>query len=188
MRDVGEDAVVERQRVGDELVQIGRHRARRRHPRELRELVDQPLQRFDLADDRARALVDERAGARRRVGEMAAQPLGGQLNRRQRILDLVRQPPRHLAPRRHLLRADQRRHVVEHEDQPFGRAALADQRRRDRREMQLLAVALNGDLLGGRLRARRAGPGSSEPGAKRLQIGALEHRARAAGRRCSDRG
>ena len=38
-----------------------------------------------------------------------------QLNRRQRVLDLVRQPPRHFAPRRDLLRADQRRHVVEHE-------------------------------------------------------------------------
>ena len=115
MRHVGEDAVVERDRVGDELRQIGRHGARRRHPRELRELVDQALQRFDLADDRVGALVDERLRLRRRAGEMPPQPLGGQLNRRQRILDLVGQAPRHLAPRRDLLRADQRRHVVEHQ-------------------------------------------------------------------------
>ncbi len=113
---------------------------------------------------------------RRGAGEMAAQPLGRQLNRRQRILDLVRQPPRHLAPRGHLLRADERRHVVEHEDDAFGRAAVADQRRRDGGEMQLLPFARQRDLL--RRRLRLAARGVGEQRAERLQVGAIEHRAR----------
>ena len=117
-RHLGEETVVERERLGDQLVQIGRRRARRRHARELRELVDQPLQRFHLADDRRRALVDQRAGPCRRVGEVAPQALGGELDRRQRILDLVRETPRHLAPGGDLLRPDERRHVVEDEDDP----------------------------------------------------------------------
>ena len=58
---VGEEPLVQRQRVVEQCVQIGRHGARRGHARELRELVDQPLQRLDLADDRRRALVDQRA-------------------------------------------------------------------------------------------------------------------------------
>ena len=48
-----------------------------------------------------------------RRGELALQPLRAQLDRRQRVLDLVREPPRHLAPGRDLLGADERRDVVE---------------------------------------------------------------------------
>ena len=72
--DVAEEAVVERERVGQHGVQVRRHGARRRHPRELRELVHQRLERLDLADDRRRALVDERARSpparRRSAGRM----------------------------------------------------------------------------------------------------------------------
>ena len=50
---LAEEPVVERQRVVEQRVQIRRHGARRRHARELRELVDQPLQRVDLRDDGA---------------------------------------------------------------------------------------------------------------------------------------
>ena len=153
--------------------EIGRHRPRRRHARELRELVDQPLQRLDLADDRLRALVDERLGGRRRRREMAPQPLGAQLDRRQRILDLVRQPSRHLAPGRDLLRADERRHIVEHQHDAFRRPALADERRRHGRQMDLLPVAGDGNLLRGRLRHGAAGSG--EQRRQRLEIGPIEH-------------
>ena len=65
--DIAEDAVVERDRVRDELGEVGRDRSRRRHPRELRKFVHQSLERFDLADDGLRALVDERFGGRRRA-------------------------------------------------------------------------------------------------------------------------
>ena len=178
-RHLGEEAVVQRERLGDQLMQIGRHRARRRHARELRELVDQALQRFDLADDRRRALVDQRAGPGRRVGEVPAQALGGQLDRRQRILDLVREPPRHLAPRGDLLRPDERRHVVEHQHDAFVRAAVADERRRHGREVKLLPVPLHARFPGRPaepLARGRAGDQRLE----RLEIGRVEHRARPA--------
>ena len=41
-------AAVEPQRVVDEPVEIGRQHARAAQPRELRELVDEPLERLDL--------------------------------------------------------------------------------------------------------------------------------------------
>ena len=47
-------ALVERQRLVQQRVQIGGRGARRRHARELRELVDQRLQRIHFADDRRR--------------------------------------------------------------------------------------------------------------------------------------
>ena len=70
--DVGEEPLIERQRVVQQRVQVGRHGARRRHARELRELVDQPLQRLDLADDRRRALLDQRARRLRRLRRSGA--------------------------------------------------------------------------------------------------------------------
>ena len=117
-------AVVERQRLRQRGVQVGGRRARRRHPRELRELVDECLERLDLADDGRRALLDQRA---RRCGsraELPAHALGAELNRRQRVLDLVRQTPRDVAPRRHALRPDERRHVVEDEHRAAGAAVV----------------------------------------------------------------
>ena len=45
----------------------------------------------------------------------AAQAVGRQLDRRQRVLDLVREPPRHLAPGGIALRLQQRGDVVEHD-------------------------------------------------------------------------
>src|SRR5437870_2483132 len=81
--------------------------------------------------------------ARRAAGEVPPHALGRQLNRRQRILDLMRQPPRDFPPRRHLLRANERRHVVQHEQQSGGFTGIADERRRDNRKLELLALARN---------------------------------------------
>ena len=72
---------------------------------------------------------------------MPAHAFGGQLDRRQRVLDLVREAPRDFAPGGHLLRPDERRHVVEHDDDAVGAAIVAAQRRRHDREMQLAAAA-----------------------------------------------
>ena len=47
---------------------------------------------------------------------LTLEPLGGQLDRRQRILDLVREPARDLAPRRVALRLREVGDVVEHDD------------------------------------------------------------------------
>ncbi len=98
-----------------------------------------------------------RAGAGRRA-ELPAHALGAQLDRRQRILDLVRQPPRHVAPRRHALRPDERRHVVEDQDRAAGTAIVAQQRRRRRREVELAPVAQ---------RARSPAPPAAPPPPRR---------------------
>ena len=104
----------------------------------------------------------------RRAGEMAPQPLGRELDRRERVLDLVRQAARDLAPRGDLLRADERRHVVQHQHHAFVRAAVADERRGDDGQMHLLPFAHDRDLLRDRLgdfAARRA-----EERAERLEV------------------
>ena len=156
-----------------EGVQLGRHRARRGHARELRELVDQPFQRFDLADDRRGALLHQILQRRREVAELAAQPLGRQLNRRQRVLDLVRQAPRHFTPRRHLLRADQRRHVVHHQHRAVEAAVGAGDARRRRHDVTLAPVAHQRHFLrkGIHLGAR----GLVEHLVHRRQVGPREH-------------
>ena len=87
----------------------------------------------------------------RRAVEMAPHALGAQLNRRQRILDLVREPPRHFAPGRHLLRANQRRHVVEHQHHAV-RSFGAAKRRRHGGQLELALVARQRNLLRRRLR------------------------------------
>ena len=59
-------------------------------------------------DDRARALVEERAVRRASCARVAlAQALRRELDRRERVLDLVRDAARHLAPRLHALDAQQ---------------------------------------------------------------------------------
>ena len=121
-----------------QLVQVGRHRARRRHPRELRELVDQPLERLDLADDRRRALVDERARgrrARRRSGAAAARRdswigVSGFLISCARRRATSRQAATFCARMSGVTSSST-------STAPFARAALADERRGDRRQVQL---------------------------------------------------
>ena len=73
--DIRKQAVIERQRLVEERMQVGRHRARRRHARKLRELVDQALERFDLAEDnRGRALLHEVMQRRFDAAQLAAEP------------------------------------------------------------------------------------------------------------------
>ena len=110
----------------------------------------------------------------RGAGKMPPEPLGTQLDRGQRVLDLVSEPARHLTPGGDLLRPDERRDVVEHQHGACGRARFADQRRRDDGEMELLAVARYRDLLGGGLAPAPPGPG--QQGRDRFQIGARESR------------
>ena len=104
---------------------------------------------------------------------MPAQAFGRELNRRERILDLMGQTPRHLAPCGHLLRANQRRDVIEHHDDPLGRTRVADQCRRDRRQVHFLPIPCQHDVVGGRLHfPRRSAPEELADG---LQIGAIEY-------------
>ena len=71
----------------------------------------------------------------------------------------MRQPPRHFAPRRNLLRANERRDVVEHQHRAFVLAVRAGQPRGGGRDVQLAPLADDRDLLRERVRLARAPPG-----------------------------
>ena len=77
------------------------------------EPIQNHIKGLDLADNRRGALLDELPGLRGGTGEMPPHPFGAQLNRRQRILDLVGKTARDFAPGGDLLRANQRRDVFE---------------------------------------------------------------------------
>jgi hypothetical protein len=89
----------------DERVERDRLREHRLRPRVVAERVDHGLERLDLAHDRLRGAVDELAVVgRQTTQETPAQAFRGELDRRQRILDLVREAPRDLAPPRRAAR------------------------------------------------------------------------------------
>ena len=68
-------------------------------------------------DDRLRAALQRLlVGASSFARELDREPLRRELDRRQRILDLVREPPRDLGPRGVALRLHELGHVVEHDD------------------------------------------------------------------------
>ena len=98
----------------------------RRHAREGRELVHQRLQLVDLLDDGARALVEDRAVVAELRAVAPAQALRRELDRRERVLDLVRDPARDLAPRLHALDAQEMRDVLEEEHDALRAARLVD--------------------------------------------------------------
>ena len=76
-----------------------------RRARVFAERVDHLLHRLDLLHDRVRRAVEHlRILLRSSLQELAAHALGRELDRRQRILDLVREPARDLAPGRIALR------------------------------------------------------------------------------------
>ena len=89
---------------------------RLRHAGEGRELVDHAADIRHLADDGVGALVEHLAILGDGVAVFAADALGRELDRRQRILDLVRDAPRDVGPGGAALRADQLGHVVEGDD------------------------------------------------------------------------
>ena len=88
---------------------------RSRQPGKLRKFVDHMLETRHFVDDQVGGLVEDRLEIRRLLEILLSQPLRGQLDGRQRVLNLVRHPPRHLLPRRHFLRLDQLREIFEHQ-------------------------------------------------------------------------
>ncbi len=90
-----------------------------RHARELGEFVDHFADVIDLTNDRFRALIENEPIFRDHLAELAADALGGQLNRRQRILDLVRDAAGDVRPCRGALRGDEFGDVVERDDVAF---------------------------------------------------------------------
>ena len=102
---------------------------RRRHAGEGRELVDHPADILDLADDGVGA---DREGLRVLLDLLqvfAAQPFGGELDRGQRVLDLVRDAAGDVGPGRLALRRQQLGDVVEGHDEAADLAARHARRR-----------------------------------------------------------
>src|SRR5882672_2476535 len=119
---------LEKQRLLAEFLGVlGLHR-RAWHAGERRELVDHAADVADLADDRVGANRESLRIVLDLLQITALQPLSGKLDRRQRVLDLVRDAPRHIAPGRHALGRHQVGHVVEGDHRAgIGGGADADQ-------------------------------------------------------------
>ena len=103
---------------------------RLRHAREAGELVHHAADVADLADDRLGALVEDLPVLRPdMLAEPPLQPLRRELDRRQRVLDLMGDAARHVRPGGAALRRHQVGDVVERDDQaldPAGGALLRD--------------------------------------------------------------
>ena len=108
-----------------------RDRARLRHAGEGGEFVDHALDVVDLADDRVGALVEDVLALDDDAAVAALQPLGGKLDRRQRVLDLVGDAARDVGPGGAALGGDEFGDVVERDRRCPGRRA-ADRRSRAR--------------------------------------------------------
>ena len=113
------------ERLAHQLGEVDRRRARPGHAGVARELVDHPLQRHHLADDDLHPLLDRLAEAGVPLLVLPEQPLGGEADRGQRVLDLVRDPPRRLVPGGELLRLDQLGQVLDHHHAPLDRPAAS---------------------------------------------------------------
>ena len=154
---------VQAQHLDDQRVQVQRLQPGRGQPRVVAELVDQRLHRLHLGDDGAhRAHQHLLVGAGQLGLELVLQPLGRELDRRQRILDLVGQPARHLGPGDAALRDHHVGDVVE-DQQPcaFGQQRAAHQQRLRRlgaAELErFLPVRVAGRLVAGVLAVAQMG-------------------------------
>ncbi len=101
------------------------------HPREGGEFVDHPPKVADLADDGAGQLVEGGRIALDLLAVAALEPFGGELDRGQRILDLVRDAARDVGPGGAALVEQLLGNIVEGEDEaPFDLHLLDGKRSR----------------------------------------------------------
>ncbi len=116
------------------------------HPGKARELVDHAPDVVDLAHDGVGALLEDLLvlGLGDVLAELAADAFGRELDRRQRVLDLVGDAARDVAPGRGALRRDQLGDVVERDDVAVMRLVLL--RADADRKIALGAVAGDRDL------------------------------------------
>ena len=96
--DPGMRDFVQEQRLAGDLVDILLAEHRLGHAREVGEFVDHAAQVADLADDRSGQPLERLLVGLDFLPEAALQPFGGELDRRQRVLDLVGDAPRDVRP------------------------------------------------------------------------------------------
>ena len=133
---------------------IGLH-LRLRHAGEGRELVDHAADVADLADDRVGALVEDLAVLGDHLAVAALDALGRELDRRQRVLDLVRDAPRHVRPGRRALRLHEVGDVVDRDDIGL---VLGRRRRSSTRHLHVEGALRAGAVEGRPARGRPAVP------------------------------
>ena len=147
---------VQGEHVVHQRVQVERRGTRGRQARVIAELVDHQLQRADLVDDRLRTARQHLGlGGRQLVGELVLHPLGGELDRRERVLDLVREAPRDLAPGDRALGAHHLAHVVEHHQPAALRARQPRTAHQQRQRRRIVGPRLGAPLAAGGVAAER---------------------------------
>jgi hypothetical protein len=85
--------LVQEHRLARDLVDIFLAEDGFGHAREIGKFIDHAAQVADLADDRPGQLLEDFRIGPDFLSETPLQPLGGELDRRQRVLDFVRQAP-----------------------------------------------------------------------------------------------
>ncbi len=142
------------QRARHDRIQIRRRQPRGRESRKLRELhppatpascTSRSIKPAHSATSFSNSGCDAAAIRMRsaRLIQVPQQPLRRKLNRRQRILDFVRDPLRHFLPRRRLLRAQQIRQIVDHHHESRIRPPRPQRTHRHRRAHQPPAAAIS---------------------------------------------
>ena len=100
-RDLGMRDAHQEHRAAHAFGEVVAFEERLRHARERgKNSSHHPLDVIDLPDDRLGALVEHLAVGGDQLAVFALDPLGGELDRCQRVLDLVRDPPGDVPPRR----------------------------------------------------------------------------------------
>src|SRR5438105_7484215 len=117
--NVGAADFHQERRLAQRFAQIDDFHLWLRHAGEGRELVDHAADVLDLADDGIGALIEDLAVLGDDLAVTAPDALGRKLDRRQRILDLMRNAPRDICPGRRALRLDEIGDVVDSNDIGF---------------------------------------------------------------------
>ena len=116
--------------LADELVQVHPHQVQRRRAGIFTEGVDHVPHRLDLLHDRMGRAFQHLAILRRHDRQVTApDAFGGQTDGRERVLDLVCEAARHLAPGGVALRLQQLGDVVEDDDDATGEGIVHRSRR-----------------------------------------------------------
>jgi hypothetical protein len=112
-RVLAHGAFLQEDRVAHERHEVARLALGFGHPGEFGEFVDDAAEIPGLADDDLRILLERRRILSELSRELAPDALGRELDRRERVLDLVRDAAGDIAPGGHALGRDEVGHVVE---------------------------------------------------------------------------
>ena len=114
--DIGVTDTHQEHGLTDRIGHVLRRHYRRWHARKPRELVHHTPDIVDLPHDRAGALLEYRLVFGDDLPVLAAQTFSGKLDRRQRVLDLVRDAAGDVGPRGCTLRGDELGNVIQRND------------------------------------------------------------------------